>query len=74
MLQLMDNKCIIILAVGVMTDLAYCFYFSFDVDGFYDKSQLKSVEAEYVLQNCMTTSEGYSNLMEAMCRYSETLK
>ena len=55
-----------------MKDLAYCFYFSFDVDGFYDK--LKSVEAEYVLQNCMTTSEGYSNLMEAMCRYSETLK
>ncbi|XP_052783643.1 uncharacterized protein LOC128219731 isoform X2 [Mya arenaria] len=45
------------------------FNVAFDVDGYYGESQLQSVEAEDVLGTGVTISEGYANLLAAMCRF-----
>ncbi|XP_052217945.1 kyphoscoliosis peptidase-like [Dreissena polymorpha] len=45
------------------------FNIAFDVEGYYGETQLQSVEPEGVLQAGLTISEGYANLMQAMCKF-----
>lgn len=40
----------------------------FDVEGYFDQSVLKSTDAESVLRNRVTSSEGYATLFEELCK------
>lgn len=42
----------------------------FDVEGYFEKAVMKGTDAESVLTDRVTTSEGYANLFEELCRAS----